>query len=197
MISAKSHTMLVKIVFTCICQRESAQVRGIPPKFRRSKDLSFVLRQCTFTPKHSCRDKSQPIEDTLSNAPDITGTNKQDPDLRYEYLVTTVAETGEIWGVGTAEGWSLLEDKTQEKKLFLVWPAEVYAMEWIRIKATGETPRKIVLAEFLTTWIPGLTKDGIEIGVFPITTSVMASCPPDALKEDIEEELAQDESRPA
>ncbi len=126
----------------------------------------------------------------MNDAPDITGTNKQDPDLRYEHFLKTVAASGEVWGVGTAEGWSLLEDKTQQKKLFLVWPVEVYAMEWIRIKSTGETPRKIALSDFLSAWLPGLSKDGIEVGVFPITTAVMVSCPPDALKEDLEEEIA-------
>jgi len=119
--------------------------------------------------------------------PDSADISKQDPDLRYEHIIQSAVSSQEIWGCGTAEGWSLVQDKNRQK-VFLVWPAEDFAAAWIASQKGPETPRRIPLAEFLETWVPRFLADGIRIGVFPTPIWPMAVCLPDAFKEDIEEE---------
>src|SRR5262245_45116874 len=115
------------------------------------------------------------------------------PD-RYLHFVKRVADFEEVWSLRTVNGWVTMGDATG-RKCVPVWPHKRYAECFIADNWGAAEARMIGLDAWLNRWLPGMTRDGLHVAVFPVPEkqpSVIV-CPQD-LKRDLEEELEHYES---
>ncbi|WP_148863843.1 DUF2750 domain-containing protein [Marinobacter fonticola] len=109
---------------------------------------------------------------------------------RYDYFLSQVVEEREIWILINAESRFLkIASEDGEFEHLPVWPSADLAAEYA--KNTGDlTPKSIALPDFFKKWVPGLTKDGLDIGVFPGLDQTIWITEPEELKRDLQEELS-------
>ncbi len=105
---------------------------------------------------------------------------------RFDYFLTQVVEDREIWILVNAENRFLkmvAEDGGYE--YLPVWPNSDFARAYT--KASDDlVPKSISLPEFFKKWVPGLEKDGLEIGVFPGSDKTLWITGPSELKDDLQ-----------
>lgn len=110
------------------------------------------------------------------------------PERRVEHLVKRVADWEEIWSLKSATGWAMAGTES-DGKAFPVWPHAHYAMLCATDQWAGNHPEAIPLEHFMVAWVPGLTKDGVSVAVFPTPSSGGVAMEPAALKALLEDEL--------
>lgn len=86
---------------------------------------------------------------------------------RYEHFIKRVADSMELWGLRSSEGWLLLGDD-EDKEAFPVWPAERYAAAYAREQECVEEPVPIDAAVWLEEMLPQLEADGVLVAAFPV-----------------------------
>ena len=86
---------------------------------------------------------------------------------RYEHFIKRVADSMELWGLRSSEGWLLLGDD-EEKEAFPVWPAERYAAAYAKDQECIEEPVPIDAAVWLQEMLPQLEADGVLVAAFPV-----------------------------
>lgn len=123
---------------------------------------------------------SEPLETIL----DLDG------EERFDYFLDTVIEEREIWILVNEDNRFLKIVSEDEDMAYLpVWPSADFAAKYAE-GADGLKPRNLSLPEFFNKWVPGLQKDGLEIGVFPGSDDTLWITPPADLKNDLQDELA-------
>src|SRR5687768_5906780 len=85
---------------------------------------------------------------------------------RYQYLVEKAAEFEEMYSLKKGDEWALAD--VEDKVLFSLWPAEVFAAReatgaWEGYKATA-----ITLEEFENKLLPIITKAGCMFNMFSV-----------------------------
>ncbi|WP_152206624.1 DUF2750 domain-containing protein [Marinobacter changyiensis] len=113
-----------------------------------------------------------------------------DGEERFDYFLSKVVEDREIWILVNAENRFLklvAEDGGYE--YLPVWPDSDFAREYSK-DSDGLVPKSISLPEFFKKWVPGLEKDGLEIGVFPGSDKTLWITEPSELKSDLQDELS-------
>jgi len=95
-----------------------------------------------------------------------------DAGHRYEYFVHRVCETRAVWAL-YQDGWASVTEDAGEP-MIPFWPHAAFAAAFARGAWAGFEPRKIDLADFLETWIPGMRKQGVQPAVFPAPSSTSA-----------------------
>jgi len=109
---------------------------------------------------------------------------------RYDYFLSKVGEEKEIWILVNEDRQFLKIYSEDEQFEYLpVWPESDFALEYSK-DAEDLSPKNISLPEFFKKWIPGLKKDGLEIGVFPGLDSDVWITPPSDLHNDLQDELS-------
>lgn len=104
---------------------------------------------------------------------------------RMEYFIGKVTDWEELWSSGDESGWTLMADDSG-REVVPVWPAQEYAS----LCCTGsDTPKKILLADWLAKWIPGTRADGRKIAVFPVPSSQGIVMTPDELEQALTDAL--------
>nr|WP_010132589.1 DUF2750 domain-containing protein [Microbulbifer agarilyticus] len=114
----------------------------------------------------------------------------QAAEERFEYFLATVGEEREIWIlINSDEHFLKLHGEEDGGFEYLpIWPSSDFAAHYAE-DSDELTPKSIPLPQFLNRWLPGLHKDGIEVGVFPgADNSVWISEPKD-LEQDLRDEL--------
>ncbi|WP_323844966.1 DUF2750 domain-containing protein [Microbulbifer magnicolonia] len=110
---------------------------------------------------------------------------------RFEYFLDLVGEEREVWIlVNSQEHFLKLHSEEDDFEYLPVWPAADFAAAY----AGGDTdlkPRGIPLPQFLKKWLPGLDKDGIEVGVFPGADKSVWITEPAELEQDLRDELSR------
>ncbi|OZB12673.1 MAG: hypothetical protein B7X58_10970 [Marinobacter sp. 34-60-7] len=96
-----------------------------------------------------------------------------DGEERYDVFLSLVAEEREIWILVNADNRFL--------KMF----AEAYAKG-----EAGLTPRGLSLPDFFRKWVPGLTRDGLEVGVFPGLDKSVWITEAEELKRDLQDAMS-------
>lgn len=89
-----------------------------------------------------------------------------DAEQRFDYLISRVVETGELWILTDEQGSVMLN--TDDEDCVPVWPDLAFAEQW----ATGEwsdcEAMPITLKQWNHRWTPGLEEDGFAVIVFPL-----------------------------
>ncbi|MFI2812512.1 MULTISPECIES: DUF2750 domain-containing protein [Microbulbifer] len=119
----------------------------------------------------------------------ILGLETED---RYDYFLDVVGEEREVWIlVNSDEHFLKLHAEDQGGFEYLpVWPSEDFAAAYAD-DDSDLTPRGIALPQFLKKWLPGLDRDGIEVGVFPGPDKDVWVMEATDLEKDLREELSR------
>ncbi|AJQ92083.1 DUF2750 domain-containing protein [Gynuella sunshinyii] len=112
-----------------------------------------------------------------------------DCEERYDYFLTKVAEEREVWILVNQEELFLKNYTEDNSEYVLVWPDESLARAYSK-DLDGFSPRSIPLPQFFNKWIPGLTQDDIDIGVFPGLDDDLWVASPAELETELKAELA-------
>ena len=109
------------------------------------------------------------IADKLSDAV-IEQAMKLNAEDRQELVVSYIAKANEIWMVQGTEGFVMFEggDSVQ----LPVFPHRDLAQKFVDINDIEGQCVSVSLEEFAQTWLPGLTKNGVELVMFPTTSDV-------------------------
>ena len=130
------------------------------------------------------------------NDAEFRGVTSLDAAGRYSHFVRQISDFEEVWGLRTPSGWVLMGDD-DGRQVIPVWPHRRYAQAFISDAWADAEAVPIDLREWLQRWLPGMTRDGHRVAVFPIVNetgqrgTVVA---PEKLQRDLEQELGQYES---
>ncbi|WP_299591715.1 DUF2750 domain-containing protein [uncultured Microbulbifer sp.] len=124
------------------------------------------------------------------NAEELQAIIDLDCEARYEYFLDVTGEEREIWIlINSDEHFLKLHSEDQGGFEYLpVWPTTEFA-EAYAANDSDLQPKNIPLPQFLNRWLPGLKKDGIEIGVFPGSDKSIWITEATDLEQDLREEL--------
>jgi hypothetical protein len=114
------------------------------------------------------------------------------PADRYAYLVRKVADTEELWSLASSDGEWVLAGDDEGHELVPIWPEAAFAARCASGAWAGTEPRSIPMDVWLGRWIPGMTRDGRLVAVFPTpenTRGVVRE--PAQIRDDLEQELEQ------
>lgn len=84
---------------------------------------------------------------------------------RQMLVISYVPKAKEIWLVQGEEGVVMLEDKGETR--LPVFPHKDLAQVWIDEKQISSSAMAVSFEDFTQTWLPGLSKNGIELVMFP------------------------------
>ncbi|WP_150911761.1 DUF2750 domain-containing protein [Marinobacter halotolerans] len=113
-----------------------------------------------------------------------------DGEERYDFFLSQVAEEREIWILANADNRFLKISSEEDGVEYLpVWPASEFAVDYAG-GSDGLTPLSISLPDFFRKWVPGLTKDGLEVGVFPGLDKTLWITEPEELKRDLQDAMS-------
>lgn len=110
------------------------------------------------------------------------------PD-RYALFVRRVADSEEIWGLRTNDGWCLMANE-DGAELIPVWPHHRFA-DACADAQKQEQSATISLGDWLDKWLPGMTRDGRQVAVFPVPDGKGIVVSPERLKTDLLAECEQ------
>lgn len=109
---------------------------------------------------------------------------------RYDYFLSKVGEDKEIWILVNEENQFLKIYAEDDSFEYLpVWPGLNFAVEYSK-DSQDLSPKSISLPEFFKKWVPGLKKDGVDIGVFPGLEDELWVMEPSELKNDLQDEIS-------
>lgn len=131
-----------------------------------------------------------------SGVPDMSSNEQNqvmemDGEERYDYFLSQVAEEREIWILVNNDSRFLkIASDDGDVEYLPVWPTAAFASEYA---SGGEelTPRSISLPDFFRKWVPGLTKDGLDVGVFPGLDKTVWITEPAELKQDLQDVMSE------
>lgn len=120
----------------------------------------------------------------LSQILDLNG------EERYDYFLSVVGEEREMWILVNADNRFLKIESGDGALAHLpVWPSSEFAVAYA--EGAGDlSPKSISLPDFFKKWVPGLTRDGLEVGVFPGRDDTLWITEPEELKRDLQDEMS-------
>ncbi|MDI9244701.1 DUF2750 domain-containing protein [Marinobacter sp. CHS3-4] len=123
------------------------------------------------------------------NREQINDILDMDGEERYDFFLTQVLEEREIWILVNADNQFLKIVSEEDGVAYLpVWPCAELASEYAE-HSTELSPKSLSLPDFFRKWVPGLTKDGLEIGVLPGLDGELWITEPEELKRDLQDDL--------
>jgi hypothetical protein len=109
---------------------------------------------------------------------------------RYDYFLSEVLEEREIWILINSENRFLSIVSEDDGVAHLpVWPSSEFAVAYAK-GSDDLTPKSISLPDFFKKWVPGLSKDGLHVGVFPGLDKTVWIIEANELKKDLQDELS-------
>ncbi|SFM33141.1 DUF2750 domain-containing protein [Marinobacter zhejiangensis] len=115
---------------------------------------------------------------------------EMDGEERYDYFLDAVVEERELWILINADNHFLKIVSEEDGVAYLpVWPVSEFASDYAK-GAEDLSPKAISLPDFFKKWVPGLTKDGLAVGVFPGAQSELWITEAEELKRDLQEVLS-------
>lgn len=110
-----------------------------------------------------------------------------DGEARYDYFLDAVVEERDIWILVNADNQFLKIVAEEDGVAYLpVWPNSEFA-EHYATGSEGLSPKAVSLPDFFRKWVSGLTRDGLELGVFPGMDEELWITSPEELKQDLQE----------
>lgn len=120
----------------------------------------------------------------------LTSVLEMSGEERYDYFLSQVLEDREIWILINSENRFLSIVSDDDGLAHLpVWPSSDFAVEYAR-GSDDLTPKSLSLPDFFRKWVPGLSKDGLQVGVFPGADQTLWITEADELKKDLQAELS-------
>jgi len=115
---------------------------------------------------------------------------EMDGEERYDYFLDAVVEEREIWILVNADNQFLKIVSDEDGVAYLpVWPGSEFAADYA--KDSGDlSPKAVSLPDFFRKWVAGLSRDGLDVGVFPGGQGELWITSPDELKRDLQELMA-------
>lgn len=114
-----------------------------------------------------------------------------DGEERYDYFLSLVAEEREIWILVNADNRFLKISSDDEGVEYLpVWPAKAFAEGYAEGSA-DLSPLSVSLPDFFRKWVPGLAKDGLEVGVLPGLDKTVWITEASELKRDLQDAMSE------
>lgn len=109
---------------------------------------------------------------------------------RYDYFLSCVVEEREIWILVNGDNRFLkIHSEDGGLDYLPVWPSADFALAYA--KGSGDlVPKSLSLPDFFRKWVPGLTKDSVEVGVFPGADETIWITEPSELQSDLQDELS-------
>lgn len=115
---------------------------------------------------------------------------QMDGEERYDYFLSEVAEEREIWILINADNQFLKIVSEEDGVAYLpVWPSAGLAADYAK-GAADLSPKTISLPDFFKKWVPGLSKDGLQVGVLPGEDGELWITEPEELKSDLQEVMS-------
>lgn len=117
-------------------------------------------------------------------------TANMDCEERYDYFLSAVLEERDLWILINADEHFLkifAEDDGFE--YIPLWPSAELAQAYAN-QDSSLSPKKISLPEFMQKWVLGLSKDKLQVGVFPGTDGSIWLCEAKELEKDLKDELS-------
>ncbi|MFE8073369.1 DUF2750 domain-containing protein [Marinobacteraceae bacterium S3BR75-40.1] len=119
----------------------------------------------------------------------LAQTLQMNGEDRYDYFLGEVLEEREVWILVNADNHFLKIVSEEDGVAYLpVWPDADFAAHYAA-SAGDLTPKSISLPDFFRKWVPGLARDGLEVGVFPGDDGQLWITEPEELKRDLQEEM--------
>lgn len=124
------------------------------------------------------------------------GTDMSDSELdyegRYETFLSAVAEEREIWIlVNDSEEFLKNYSEEDQQEYVPVWPSSESASRYAEEAGEPLEPKALSLPEFYQRWVPGLSRDGIEVGVYPASDGYVWMTTAKELKQDLDDAMSQ------
>ena len=107
---------------------------------------------------------------------------------RYSHFVRQVVDFGEVWSLRSQDGWVAIADDAGQSAL-PVWPHRRYAESFATEGWADTAATPIPLDAWLERWLPGLTRDGQFVAVFPVAPSRGVMVTPGHLQADLQQEM--------
>ncbi|WP_417566511.1 DUF2750 domain-containing protein [Marinobacter sp.] len=125
------------------------------------------------------------------NSDELTPIIEMDGEERYDYFLSQVGEEREVWIlVNTENRFLKISSDDGDVEYLPVWPSSEFAADYA--KGTDDlTPRSISLPDFFRKWVPGLTNDGLDVGVFPGLDKTIWITEPEELKRDLQDAMSE------
>lgn len=102
---------------------------------------------------------------------------------RYAVFVRRVADLEEIWSLRDDDGWCLMAND-DGIELIPVWPHKRFADACADARKQQKAAA-ITLEDWLNKWLPGMTRDGRHVAVFPVQGGKGIVVSPERLKADL------------
>lgn len=106
---------------------------------------------------------------------------------RYVHFLKRVADSEEVWGLLSKEGWSLAGD--EESEAFALWPHPRYAEACAVGDWADSAPERLSLEELMELLFR-LEADKMKVAVFPTPQGKGVVVSPGELRQHLEEELS-------
>ena len=106
---------------------------------------------------------------------------------RYADFIDNMVQGNAVWSLSSDTGWAIISDGDDE---FLpVWPRAELAATWATDGYADCTPKAIELSDWLEKWLPGMSKDELQVAVCPDTLGEGIVISAEELLSDIEKAL--------
>lgn len=123
------------------------------------------------------------------NDPELARVLALDGEERYDYFLSRVAEDRELWILVNADNRFLKIAAEDNVEYVPVWPDSVFAAGYAG-GADGLVPKSLSLPDFFRKWVTGLSRDGLDVGVFPGLDRALWITDPEELKRDLQDAMA-------
>lgn len=96
---------------------------------------------------------------------DNTTFFRETSQKRYDLFVAYVKNGGICYTLADTEG--CLNITVGNERVLPVWPSEEMANEWAKSEHEGFSALDISNESFVEIWLPGMSNDGVSVGVAP------------------------------
>lgn len=132
--------------------------------------------------------KTQPFDNLSSD--EFVRVTRLAPEERFDYFLSHIKETGELWALFGKNGWVMVE--SGDELCLPIWPHRDYVIAWERDDFPDCEPKSISHYDFLNVWSAGLAKNNTLLLLFPCgdeEEGIVMSAPEfsDCMQEDLEQ----------
>ena len=107
--------------------------------------------------------KQQPFDDLTPD--EFVRVTRLSPEQRFDYFLTHIAKTAELWGLFGSNGWVMVESGNE--LCLPIWPHQDFVVAWERDDFPACNPKAISYFDFVNVWSEGLAKNNTLLLLFP------------------------------